>query len=208
MPSTLSRLQERVLAILASTDVAWRLTGGGALAGYHLGHRTTEDLDLFLAGARRFDREPDIVLEALDRAGLDAEPVQRHPGFVRLMVRDGVEGVMVDLVADPVPLVEPPVRRPPGVLVDTPHEILVNKLTTLLSRAEIRDLEDVRQLLAAGEDLDRALVDAPAKDGGFSPVALAWVLESFSLRAAGDLGFDPALLDAFRLELIERLIGD
>lgn len=185
-----------------------RLTGGGALAGYHLGHRTTEDLDLFLAEARRFDREPDTVVEALDASGLDVETMQRHPGFVRLMVRGGGQGAIVDLVADPVPLIEQPEEQPPGVLVDTPHEILVNKLTTLLSHAEIRDLEDVRQLLASGGNLDRALEEAPQKDGGFSPVTLAWVLQEFPLRAAEDLGFDRAQLDAFRLRLIDALLTD
>lgn len=32
-------------------------------------------------------------------------------------------------------------------------------------------------LLAAGGDFDRALSDAPRKDGGFSPLTLAWVLK-------------------------------
>jgi hypothetical protein len=34
---------------------------------------------------------------------------------------------------------------------------------------ELRDLEDVRALLESGGDLERALADAPLKDGGFSP---------------------------------------
>jgi hypothetical protein len=33
--------------LFAGIDPHWTLTGGGALAGVHLGHRETRDLDLF-----------------------------------------------------------------------------------------------------------------------------------------------------------------
>ena len=50
MPSSrLTPLQERVLGLLAAIRPRWTL-GGGALAGVHLGHRTTRDLDLFFHG--------------------------------------------------------------------------------------------------------------------------------------------------------------
>jgi hypothetical protein len=69
------------------------------------------------------------------------------------------------------------------ILVDAPHEILVAKLSALLGRSELRDLEDVRALLAAGGDLTGAIADAPRKDAGFSPPMLAWVLEQFPVEA-------------------------
>ncbi len=68
---------------------------------------------------------------------------------------------------------------------DPPHEILVAKLCAILSRSELRDLEDVRALLDAGGDLVRALADAPRKDAGYSPVTLAWVLEQLPIAAMG-----------------------
>src|SRR5207247_7289633 len=43
----LTPLQRRILRVLASLQPPWTLTGGGALAGIHLGHRETRDLDLF-----------------------------------------------------------------------------------------------------------------------------------------------------------------
>ena len=46
----LSPLQVRILEALADLDPPWTLTGGGALVGFHLKHRTTRDLDLFLHG--------------------------------------------------------------------------------------------------------------------------------------------------------------
>ncbi len=49
--------------------------------------------------------------------------------------------------------------------VESPQEILTNKLTTLLSRSEPRDLFDVRALLQTDLDLERACGDAHQKDG-------------------------------------------
>ncbi len=93
------------------------------------------------------------------------------------------------------------------ILVDPPHEILVAKLGALLSRSELRDLDDVRALLEAGGDLSRAVADAPRKDAGFSPVTLAWVLQEMPIGAMGHAlgrGTDEIRgLEDFR----ERLVG-
>lgn len=205
--SRLDALQQRVLAELAGRVEGWRLTGGAALVGYHLHHRTTEDLDLFFGGRRTFDREPADVAAVLTDAGLDVDVLQRTPGFVRLSVRDAATGaaITVDLVAEPIPTLIDPVQRPPGIWVDTPQEILVNKLTALLSRSELRDLEDVRALVAAGADLDRAMSDAPKKDGGFTAMTLAWLLTQLPLHRAPELGFDADALTAFRDAWVDDL---
>jgi hypothetical protein len=126
--------------------------------------------------------------------------------------REELGQMVLDLVADP----GAPVERPRAVdvegasiLVDTAHEILVNKLCALLGRSEIRDLEDVRALLATGGSLERALRDAPRKDLGFSPLTLAWILREMPLArlagAGGSGAEETARLDAFREELIIAL---
>jgi hypothetical protein len=120
--------------------------------------------------------------------------------------------VKVDLVAEPVPTVEAPVLQAIGqtaILVDTPHEILVNKLCALLSRAELRDLDDVRELLQRGGDLRRAIMDAPRKDGGFSPMMLSWVLRDWQItRMADAAGYPPSAareLATFRDVFMQQL---
>lgn len=87
-----------------------------------------------------------------------------------------------------------------GVWVDTPREILANKLTALMSRWAVRDLIDVRALVEGGHDLERGLRDAAAKDGGFSGPVLAWVLQT-----TPDIELDDDLR-AFKRALIERLV--
>lgn len=213
MPSgRLSPLQERVLVLLAEITPPWTLTGGGALVGFHLGHRTTRDLDLFWHGQEELGGLAREVQRLLGRAGLEVAAVQSSPGFERLRVEDGRERLIVDLVAESVPAIDPPVDATVAgtrIRIDTPHEILVNKLCTLLQRKELRDLADVRALLEHGSDLERALADAPRKDGGFSALTVAWVLRGLSVRDTGPVaGLAPQEiedLERFKEELTERL---
>lgn len=186
MDSRLTGLQRRVLCAAADVDPRWTLTGGAALAGFHLGHRTTRDLDLFWNGRARLDGVDRIVIDRLRADGLDVQVAQRFDGFAELAVTDSADTLKVDLVGDPVARVEPPTEANVdgvSILVDTAREIFTNKLCTLLSRTETRDLQDVRALLAAGLDLDDGLRNAPIKDGGFSVAVLAWVLQGVNARA-------------------------
>lgn len=208
----LSPLQWRVLRALATIAPPWALTGGAALAGVHLGHRTTRDLDLFWHDTERLGDLPKGVAERLRSAGLEVNVLQNAPSFQRLQVSDRNASCLVDLVADPTPVVDPPRAVRVGdvtLIVDTQHEILVNKLCALLSRSEVRDLEDVRALLESGVSLERALADAPRKDGGFSALTLAWVLKELPLaalaKATGTSTEDIARLCEFRDWLADLL---
>jgi hypothetical protein len=69
------------------------------------------------------------------------------------------------------------------VRVDPPEEILANKLCTLLSRSELRDLVDVYALEQAGFRVEDALPLAEKKDGGLTPAQLAWVLSQIDLTS-------------------------
>lgn len=211
---SLTALQHRVLEALTGFEPAFVLTGGGALAGVHLKHRETRDLDLFWRPQERLGELPRQIEERLVAHGLSVATLQSAPSFVRLRVADDASSVILDLVADLAHTADPPALRQIGeaqVLVDSPREILANKLCTLLGRAEIRDLIDTEALLAAGQDLDVALADAPLKDGGFSPLTLAWVLRDLDVKSmARAVGIDDASaarLDAFRQSLIDRLIA-
>lgn len=203
----MSPLQHRILDLLAGFDPPWRLTGGGALAGFHLGHRTTRDLDLFFHGRTALDTIPSEVESTLRAAGLSVRTEREAPGYRRYVVEDAAERTIVDVVAEPVPAVELAIEASPGIFVDSKHEILVNKLTALLGRSAIRDLIDVGALLADGGDLDRAILHAGQKDGGFSPPTLAWLLDQLPVEAlAKSSGLDPGPLLELRGALVKQLL--
>jgi hypothetical protein len=208
----LTPLQERLLVVLAGVDPPWTLSGGAALAGFYTAHRDTRDLDLFWQHRRELGDSVDAVLKTLEAAGLETKVLQTGEAFSRLSVRDGGDTVTVDLVADPVPLAESPrsvTVAGATFLVDTPHQILVNKLCALLGRSEPRDLEDIKALVESGGDLERALDDCPRQDAGFSPMTLAWAVRGLPLeRLTAALGWPPARIEAvvqFRESLVERV---
>lgn len=191
------------------------LTGGAALAAFYTQHRVTRDLDLFFHDRSVLTAEPTAVENALQAAGIAIDVLQRAPAFHRFRATADGETTLIDLVADPVaPVDEPRRNQLPtdsalSILTDSPHEILVNKLSALLGRAEVRDLQDVRALLGIGESLHRATADAPRKDGGFSPLTLAWVLSEMEVSALARVAqIDDAethRLTQFRDALIEQL---
>jgi hypothetical protein len=211
--SKLTAAQVDVLRALADVVPPWRLVVGGALAGFHTRHRATRDLDLFWSRSELGELDEEIS-RRLEAAGFRAEVLQRAPAFCRLRVARDRDVVVVDLVADPVPTVVDPEEGALGdarILVESPHEILVSKLCALLSRSELRDLEDVRALLDAGGDLARAMADAPRKDAGFSPLTFAWVLEQLPIAAMARAlrrGDDEVRgLEAFRGRLVADVLA-
>jgi hypothetical protein len=214
MSKRLSRLQARVLAVLAGIEPTWTLTGGAALAGFHLGHRVTRDLDLFWHGARSISAMRRDVLARLEADGLEVEALRTTESFCSLLVRDGQESVVVDLVAEPVPTIEQPESQHIDgveIAVDSKHEILVNKLCALLHRSEVRDLLDIASLVAAGGDLERAMRDAPRKDGGFSALSLGWSLSNWKVADAARAGGMAERIDElerFRQRLLQIAAGE
>ena len=108
----LTPLQRRILRELAGITPPWTLTGGGALAGVHLGHRETRDLDLFWRNR--------------DELG----------------VSDRGDACIVDLVAEPFGPIAAPDRaviEGTTIQVDNRHELLASKLATLLERSETEE---------------------------------------------------------------------
>lgn len=209
----LSELQSEVLATLAGIEPPWTLTGGAALAGFHLGHRTTRDLDLFWHGCDSISDVRREVMARLRSAGFEVSALRTMDALSAINATRAGESVVIDLVAEPVACIEPPQlteHRGVNILIDTTHEVLVNKLCALLHRSELRDLVDIKALLNVGGDLDRAMADAPAKDGGFSALTLGWTVGSWQIteaaRAAG-LESQAKELEQFRDELLMRVAG-
>lgn len=209
----LTPLQRKILETLSGLEPPFVLSGGGALVAVHLEHRETRDLDLFFRDRDQLGDIGALVRDRLRDSGFDVTELRRSPQFQQLRVSQGQDGCVVDLVAEPIGAMEEPLEARVGgssVWVATAYEILVDKLCTLLSRSEIRDLEDVRVLVERGGDLERALIEAPQKDAGFSPLTLAWTLKSFPVRSLGAAsGWSEeriAASEAFREELVELLL--
>lgn len=202
----LTPLQREFLYAFFALDSRFFLTGGAALVGFVTGHRTTYDLDLFTTD--------DILSEgdaALRRAaanvGATTANVQTSPDFLRRLVTRDAESVVVDLVRDRAPQSTHGKVCIDSISMDSPAEILANKLCALLSRTEMRDLVDVKVLLETGLDLGQAVDLASRKDGGFSPATLGYVLHSFPVTPESRIpgGIDAPELTRFRDKIANDL---
>jgi len=204
--SRLTSLQRAVLEAFFRRERGFFLSGGGALAGFYLGHRETHDLDLFTVEAS-LEPGASALREAADELGAAVERLQTAPDFQRWLVRRGSEAIVVDLVRERVPQLHADKRHVGALLIDPPEEIMANKLCALLSRAEIRDLVDVMALERAGYRVEDQIVGANRKDGGLTPAQLGWVLGGLELGDEAQLpgGVSPADLRAYLTELRARL---
>jgi hypothetical protein len=115
---------------------------------------------------------------------------------------------VVDLVKDVSSQLHPEKLERDHIVVDPADEILANKLTAIVGRAEKRDLIDVMLLERAGNSVEAALPAALAKDGGCTPATLAWLLSEVKIPDGIELpaGVPPAELRAYLANLIRRLL--
>jgi hypothetical protein len=204
---SLSPLQRELLQAFFEREQRLVLTGGAALAGFHLHHRTSKDLDLFARPGTNLDDVQRALEDAARACSAVLTAQVTYLEFRRFLCTRGADGTLVDLVIDRAPEVDPHKLRVGVIRVDTLREIAANKICTLLGRCEIRDLVDLQALLAAGTSLEDALVDAGAKDRGVNPATLAWLLDELVIGAEAALPGDvaPLDLDAFRRQLVETL---
>lgn len=202
----LTSLQQAVLKAFFAAERGFFLSGGGALVGFHLRHRETTDLDLFTSSEEAFERARVTMPNLVEALGGSLVVRQEAPGFRRVVVQRGSEALVVDLVR----VIGPQLHEKTeidGIIVDPVEEIFSNKLTTLVSRQEIRDLVDVLELERHGLRAENFLAEAMAKDGGCTPATLAWLLTEWRISSETKLpsGYTVDALCAFKEELAERM---
>jgi len=205
-PNRLGRLQREVLSSFFRRERRFFLTGGAALAGFHLGHRETNDLDLFVC-EDLLEEGTRALADTARELSASVEAIRTAPDFRRYLLRRGPESVIVDLVREYVFQMVPEKPLMGGIRVDPPIEILANKLCALLSRAELRDLVDVHALEEAGFRVEEALAGAAQKNGGLTAAQLAWVLSQIRVGDEVPLpgGGPPSELKAYLTDLIARV---
>lgn len=199
----LSPLQEDLLAAFFERADGFFLTGGAALARFYLGHRETEDLDLFATPDVEIASGVQALTEAAAAVGASARALRESGDFKRYAVARGEDMTLVDLVIDRAPQIADKLTFG-HVRVDAPREIAANKLCALLDRMEARDLFDLRLLLDAGLKLEDAVVDAQRKHAGADPATLAWMLSQSRIAPTAPIpsGTSAADLEDFRRALI------
>lgn len=199
----LTPLQAAVLQHFFATETGQKfyLTGGTALAAFHLHHRKSVDLDLFTLDDLAL-READILVPSLAAAvGCRLDAIRRTEHYREIFfVPDAEEPLKIDLVRDFGPQYGERLHFG-QVIVDSIENIGANKLTAILSRTEPKDFVDLYFILKAGYDFDDLFVKAHAKDLGMHPFYLAG-----SLRQVRNFRRLPAVIPPLPLFELQQFI--
>lgn len=183
------------------------LTGGTALSVFYLHHRSSDDLDLF--AVEETDLSPIIHWIRVVWQS-DQTIIRSNPQFLSLLI----EGVKVELVIDPL---SEHSERPRVLLgsntaaIDTLANIAVNKLCTLVSRTEPKDLVDFYCLHQGvnGLNFDALLQEARKREALFDdPPTAAYQLEEATRFVREHPQLLPTLRIAFDLEAMFAFYRD
>lgn len=154
------------------------LTGGTALSVFYLGHRVSDDIDLFSTEPIGL---PEIDFWIKTRWGLQYSPLQKSAQFLSMLI----EGVKVDLVLDDQSFKDPRRRfhfdSQRSVQVDSLSNIVTNKFTAVISRTEPKDFVDFYLILQTFKpyDWDELYQMSRLKDAVFDdPPTAAFQLEA------------------------------
>lgn len=172
--------QDAVLAVVNGLDTGLYLTGGTAASRGYLGHRFSEDLDLFANDAVDFTLWGDRVIHALARYDdWSCNVLLREARFIRAALRRGDVDLKIELVNDVPSRTGPVVVHPVLGRLDSAENILANKITAVLDRCEPKDLCDIWGFgHVLGLSLHAAITGAQGKAAGVFPADVARALDS------------------------------
>lgn len=166
------------------------LTGGTALAVFYLGHRISDDIDLFSTESIAM---PEVDFWIKTRWGARCSVLQKSRQFLSLLI----DGVKVDLVLDPLSFKgkRPRFHFDPqrSIQIDDLFNIATNKLTAIVSRTEPKDFVDFYLLLQHFPGLElqelydksrlkEAIFDDPPTAAFQMETGLSFVRENPALR--------------------------
>jgi len=170
--------------LVSEIDTGLYLTGGTAASRAYLNHRFSDDLDFFTNDSPDFELWAGRLIQALqDHEEWSTTVMQRDRRFMRLnSVRNGVP-LKIELVND-VPAHVGEIRRHEILgRIDTPDNILANKITAAIDREAPKDFADIWGFCCLlGMPLLPAIEGAQSKAAGIFPADLARLLCSVSYK--------------------------
>lgn len=204
----LTSLQKKFMALIF-TDEWFRknfyLTGGTALAAFHLYHRYSEDLDFF-CHLKDILPIPQLIDDIAGKMNAKVERTHTSPGFMRFRID---EELKIDVVADVGYRYGIPELRE-NFMVDNLKNIAINKVGAILGRLDTKDYVDLYLILKKENfDIFELINLAQNKDGGLEPFVWSHIIAdvkrlSIMPRMLVDLKLDD--VKAFFMDLRDRIL--
>lgn len=139
-------LQDKFLSWWVTLGLPFYLTGGTALGRFYLNHRLSEDLDFFInADIYYVDYISKLKNIITNRFDVNIQQSLFSDDFTRFFITEDDTFLKVELVNDVDYYIGKPAAYKFG-FIDTPVNILSNKLTAVISRDEPKDILDIIQI--------------------------------------------------------------
>jgi len=139
-------LQDSFLTWWKEQDLPLYLTGGTALGRFYLHHRSSDDLDFFTNANPEFGRYVKLLFKGIEKEfSIDKEQTLIAEDFARFFVIKNNLSLKVEMVNDVHYRCGEPLKYRYG-LIDTPSNILANKLSAIYGRDEPKDVFDIVHL--------------------------------------------------------------
>jgi len=139
-------LQDKFLSWWLSLGLPFYLTGGTALGRFYLNHRLSDDLDFFTnANAQYTNSITELNRKIKGQFEVNMEQSLFADDFTRFFITEDDLFLKIELINDVEYYAGKPAPYKYGLL-DTPLNILSNKLTALVGRDEPKDIFDIIHL--------------------------------------------------------------
>jgi hypothetical protein len=136
-------LQNKFLAWWTTLKLPFYLTGGTALGRFYLNHRYSEDLDFFVNADSNYTNYITMIRnEISSHFKINIETALFSDDFTRFIITDNETFLKIEFVND-IGYRCGEVKKYDFGLIDTPLNILSNKLTALIGRDEAKDVFDI-----------------------------------------------------------------
>ena len=163
--TVITPLQQKLLRLFAKSELAgqYYLTGGTALAAFHLKHRLSQDLDFFTKIAAPLETVEKFCLEAAAKLGLKTPTLTRLYDRRIFIFPTETEELKIEFTEYPYDQLDA-MTTIDGVAVDSIRDIAANKTMAIFDRFEPKDYVDLAVLLK-NFPLKNMLDDAHLKFG-------------------------------------------
>lgn len=142
----LYQLQDKFLSWWQTLDFPFYLTGGTALGRFYLNHRFSEDLDFFVKANPLYNQYiSDLINKIKARYQINLQQSLFADDFSRIFINENDIQLKIEFVNDSTYYVGKPAKYIYGN-IDTPLNILSNKITALVGRDEPKDIFDIIHL--------------------------------------------------------------
>jgi hypothetical protein len=139
----LYQIQDKFLKWWSNFEFPFYLTGGSALGRFYLNHRCSEDLDFFVNNDPQFLSYIKKIQDEITKCfRLNLKDALFTDEFSRMFITDDNQDLKLEFVNDVLYRSGKPVSYYFGLL-DTPLNILSNKLGAIISRKEPKDIFDI-----------------------------------------------------------------